>query len=283
MNFRKFQLNQNTIGFNVSTGISNTVELCAKCKKNNGEELCAKCQKALSAEKRIDMSIPIIRRIKTFLTEEGNIKKRVMIDLDGTIHKYSQGWKDGSIYDDAFDGAKESIENLRDKGYQIVIHTARLYNDPSEKDGGYKTKDEVAEWLDKNDIYYDDITHEKMPAEFYIDDKAIQIKNGNWDEVMKQVEKIESANEDVTKKIDRLLIKEMVVVGGSYINGTTVNVIGSGQTRAVGGYDQYINILQQKEPDNKNAVKFNKLLGAFVPSSWQTGIVDPEEDKGDLE
>ncbi len=76
---------------------------------------------------------------------------------------------------------------------------------------------------------------------------------------------------DITEKIDKLLI-ETIVVGGSYIAGTTVNIIGSGQTRAHGDYTQAIDIMQQKEPDNKNAVKFNKILGAFVPREQQQDV-----------
>jgi hypothetical protein len=92
---------------------------------------------------------------------------------------------------------------------------------------------------------------------------------------------IKEMNEDITSRIDKLLI-ETTVVGGSYVAGTTTNIVGSGQTRAVGDYTQFITIMQQKEPDNKRAVKFNKLLGAFVPSRWESDIIDPEEEKGDL-
>ena len=73
-------------------------------------------------------------------------------------------------------------------------------------------------------------------------------------------------------RIDKLLVTEMVVVGGSYIAGTTVNVIGSQQTRAVGDYTQDIEIMQQKEPYNRNAVRFNKILGAFVPREEQPDV-----------
>ena len=267
MEFRGVQSHQNTVGFNVDTGTSPTVELCAKCKKGNGENVCRKCQKALSAEKRIDMGGPVVRRINTIILEETKISKRAMVDLDGTIHKYSQGWKDGSLYDGVFDGAREAIQELKDKGYEIVIFTARLYDE----DTGHKSAKEVGDYLKKHDIYFDQITHEKLPAAFYIDDKAIQIKNGNWDDVMKQVKQFEKTNEDITERIGKLLI-ETIVVGGSYISGTTINVIGSQQTRAVGDYTQAIEIMQQKEPDNKNAVRFNKILGAFVPREQQQDV-----------
>jgi hypothetical protein len=86
---------------------------------------------------------------------------------------------------------------------------------------------------------------------------------------------------EIINRIDKLLI-ETIVVGGSYIAGTTVNIIGSGQTRAHGDYTQSINIMQQKEPNNKLAVKFNKVLGAFVPRAQdmndnpEVGVEQPE-------
>ena len=78
---------------------------------------------------------------------------------------------------------------------------------------------------------------------------------------------------DILEKIDKLILETTFVSG----------IVGSGQTRAVGGYDQTIKIMQQKEPDNKKAVKFSSLLGAFVPSEWESDVIDPEEQKGDLE
>lgn len=78
---------------------------------------------------------------------------------------------------------------------------------------------------------------------------------------------------DLLERIDKLILETTFSAG----------IIGSGQTRVHGDYTQSIVIMQQKEPDNKNAVKFNSLLGAFVPSEWESDIIDPKEQKGDLE
>ena len=40
-----------------------------------------------------------------------------------------------------------------------------------------------------NGIYFDRVTSDKIAADFYIDDKAIVIKNGNWDAVMKTIKR----------------------------------------------------------------------------------------------
>jgi hypothetical protein len=114
---------------------------------------------------------------------------RVMIDLDRTIHKYSKSWHDGSVYDDPIPGAKEVIDWLKSKGFEIVIFTTRASAENA-KDNGQDVTEQiqnVENWLSNNDIKYDRVTAEKLNADFYIDDKAIHIKDGNWLEVLKEV------------------------------------------------------------------------------------------------
>ena len=117
-------------------------------------------------------------------------QKRAMIDLDGTIHKYSKGYADGQIYDNPFQGAKQVINWLKDKGYEIVIFTTRASRENAKLMGSDHEKEiaNVENWLSDNEIYFDRVTAEKLAADFYIDDKAIVIKNGNWDAVMKAIE-----------------------------------------------------------------------------------------------
>lgn len=144
-------------------------------------------------------SFPSIRKkkkrkiIRTVYPESKNtvFPKRAMIDLDGTIHKYSQGYKNGDIYDDAFEGAKEVIDWLRKKGYEIVIFTSRAsqYN---AKENGENQEDQIkkiGDWLKDKGIHFDDITAEKYAADFYIDDKAINISNGDWKTVFNVIKK----------------------------------------------------------------------------------------------
>jgi hypothetical protein len=40
-----------------------------------------------------------------------------------------------------------------------------------------------------NNIYFDRITSEKLAADFYIDDKAINIENGDWYTVLNVIKK----------------------------------------------------------------------------------------------
>lgn len=131
--------------------------------------------------------------IKTIYPEnkEEHIPKRVMIDLDGTIHKYSNGYGDGEIYDDAFDGAKEVINWLKRNGYEIVIFTTRASEENAKELGGDHNEqiEKIKKWLNDHDIYFDKITAEKLAADFYIDDKAVHIPNGNWKTVLNVIKK----------------------------------------------------------------------------------------------
>ena len=117
-------------------------------------------------------------------------KRRAMIDLDGTINKYSQGYKDGELYDEPFEYAKESIDWLKDQGYEIVIFTTRASEENAKDfdDDRDKQIKNITTWLKKYNIYFDRITGEKLAADFYIDDKAIHIKDGNWDNVLHTIQ-----------------------------------------------------------------------------------------------
>lgn len=124
-------------------------------------------------------------------SKDQSLPKRAMIDLDQTIHKYSQGYKDGEIYDGAFSGAKQAIDWLKKQGYEIVIFTTRASEENADENGGDHEEQirKVAAWLKKHNIYFDRITAEKLAADFYIDDKAIHIPNGDWDTVLKVIKK----------------------------------------------------------------------------------------------
>jgi len=115
--------------------------------------------------------------------------------------------------------------------------------------------------------------------------KAMEDKDSNAEKICRKCQKALTKEKRINMstlidRIDKLLIGEMSVVGGSYIAGTTINVIGSQQTRAHGDYTQSIEIMQQKEPDNKNAVKFDSILGAFVPREQQLDV-DLEDGEHD--
>ena len=85
---------------------------------------------------------------------------------------------------------------------------------------------------------------------------------------------------DKVKKVCVPSKNESSVVGGSYVGGTTTNIIGSGQTRVWGFKQGSMPELNRKNPiedemDDKTkenmdrkSLKFNKLTGAYVPELW---------------
>ena len=98
------------------------------------------------------------------------MKKTIAIDFDGVIHKYSKGWKDGAIYDEPVDGAKEAIEELMDKGYRVVIFTTR------------RNMLEIGDWLTEFNFPNIAVTNDKPVAIAYIDDRGIRFTN--WKDML---------------------------------------------------------------------------------------------------
>ncbi|MFA5999859.1 MAG: hypothetical protein WC783_02670 [Candidatus Paceibacterota bacterium] len=101
-------------------------------------------------------------------------KKTIAIDFDGVIHQYSEGFKDGTIYDPPMKGALQAIKDLLED-YNVVIFTAR------------KQDKEIKEWL--NEYWQEEfdeeapaleITNVKKPSlSIFIDDRAIEFKSWN--------------------------------------------------------------------------------------------------------
>ena len=106
-----------------------------------------------------------------------NHKKTIAIDFDGVIHKYSNGWQDGEIYDEQMERAEYALKNLKSKGYKIVVFTTR---------GGDKAQRiNMVNWFRDEGLsnYIDEITDKKPPAVAYIDDRGIRFTN--WDDIVK--------------------------------------------------------------------------------------------------
>ena len=119
-------------------------------------------------------------------------KKRIMIDFDGVIHSYNNGWQNGKLYGDVIEGAKEAIDYLKENGFEIVIFTTRASKNHNIKPTSDELIADVGDWLKTNNIYFDRITSEKLGAIAYIDDRAIRFEN-NWNDIIKKINTLEES------------------------------------------------------------------------------------------
>lgn len=139
----------------------------------------------LSAEQCSQQIIEMLMKEKVIqhaLTVQGeNVKsKKIAIDFDGVIHAYTRGFQ-GLLdaYDVPHPGAKEALETLTARGYQVMIFSSR----PS-----YVIED----WLLKHDMknLVSGITNLKVAASYYIDDHAIEFEKGSensWKRVLHKI------------------------------------------------------------------------------------------------
>lgn len=90
----------------------------------------------------------------------------VAIDFDGVIHSYTSPFtKASEILDPPIEGIKDVIDTLRQRGFKVVVMSSRCLGD-----GG---KAAIINYLNLYDIVVDDVTHEKVGAVAYVDDRAI--------------------------------------------------------------------------------------------------------------
>jgi hydroxymethylpyrimidine pyrophosphatase-like HAD family hydrolase len=111
--------------------------------------------------------------------------KVVCIDYDATIFP----WGPLMAEMEPLPGAVKAIKRLKKKGYRIVILTSRLSakwlkeafpDDPAT--AYYAQLIHIEKMLTRFGIPFNQVIGEKIPAEYYIDDKAIEFKN-NWEEI----------------------------------------------------------------------------------------------------
>ena len=110
-------------------------------------------------------------------------KKAIAVDFDGVIHKYSNGWMDGTIYDEPCQGVAKALYELQKQGFEIIIYSTRNY--ARCRDGKYQNSqvEEMKSYMDKHNIPFDTIHIEagKPICKLFIDDNAYRF-GGIWDD-----------------------------------------------------------------------------------------------------
>ena len=106
-------------------------------------------------------------------------KKTVVFDFDGVIHSYKSGWKGPAvILDPPVEGIKETIAQLRELNYKVVVVSTRCTTE--------KGIQAIKRYLEKYEIVVDDVCKEKPPATVYVDDRAIHF-DGNCNGLVEQI------------------------------------------------------------------------------------------------
>ncbi len=131
----------------------------------------------------------------------------ISLDFDGVIHLYSKGWHDGTVYDTNIEGSISTINHLLFNNYSVFILSSRNVNQIKEWiDFRYpeiRTEiipEHVKFWNKKNVL---GITNRKLPANVYIDDRALTFEGKFNDAFLQKIENFKTWQEiaKIPKKI----------------------------------------------------------------------------------
>ena len=104
-------------------------------------------------------------------------EKVACVDFDGTIAP----WGSMFSFPEPLPGVVEAVKRLKAAGYEVVIFTSRLSSVWHESEGWdhheatEKQVEYLREYCKRYDIPADGATAEKIPAEVYLDDKAMGV------------------------------------------------------------------------------------------------------------
>lgn len=106
----------------------------------------------------------------------------ICVDFDGCLFQ----WGDLHAKTPPFMGAVNALRAFKAHGYEIVILTSRMSPTWWASEGFDLKQARIEQFsfmkmrLDTFGIPFDRITAEKVPAEYYIDDKAIEFTGEDW-------------------------------------------------------------------------------------------------------
>lgn len=105
-----------------------------------------------------------------------DLKRRptIALDFDGVLHDY-KGWNGVEPTGNPVSGAQDFVRELCDRGYDVFVMTTRAGHP-----GG---ADAVRSWILKHGFPLMMVTHEKLPASLYVDDRGFRF-NGDWNTII---------------------------------------------------------------------------------------------------
>jgi len=110
--------------------------------------------------------------------------KTVAVDLDGTILEYD-GWKGHNHFGRPIDGVRAALTELKRMGFVIIIWTNRFNREKIEE---VLRKEGIPfDYINENPYQPPDISN-KIYADFYIDDRAVEFR-GDWKEVLVKIKR----------------------------------------------------------------------------------------------
>lgn len=107
--------------------------------------------------------------------------KTVAVDFDGVIHTYNSGWTGYTPEDGPEPGALDFIWELIEQGYRVVVMSSRAHN--------AEGLAAIHDWLLANGFPELEVTHEKVMAVAYVDDRAVPYSTGSgeWSAVAARI------------------------------------------------------------------------------------------------
>lgn len=106
------------------------------------------------------------------------IKPTLAIDFDGVIHDYSSVIEAGRM-GLPVRGAREAMIELKTQGYTLAIYSIKA-------ETTYGTK-RLLEWLEINEIPYDEVCVVRPAAAIYLDDRGLEFRN--WKKALRDIDK----------------------------------------------------------------------------------------------
>lgn len=102
----------------------------------------------------------------------------ISIDFDGVLHSHPK-WEGDTVLHAPVKGASEFTHSLKQLNkYKIIICSTRAKT--------YDGRQAMIHWCIEHNIYYDEITTEKVPAIVHIDDRVIPF-NGSFEHLTERI------------------------------------------------------------------------------------------------